>query len=366
MKFGRKLEACCARLPQHRDAMLAYKAIKKGLKKGMPDRGAFTARLQKEVDRLNDHVSKLLAQFEHEAALMMPEEDGWAPYHDLARISSACGATIAFIHANQMGLRKIAKKYDKKRTLVLDQVGGLDASPTRQSVMLRWLERASFCTTTLAQLAELQQHLLLACSEDKRHLLLHVQHAAAMCLGETLAGTLSQPYARSPSPPASLTPGVVAKFTSLLLPMTLPAATATGPGTSGAGAVTARLPPPLPPSEPELALPPSLPEVAVARRGRPPPSPVHAQFVRLLLSPDSKLAKQRRFIRRHQKRPEAARHHEPLVRSNLNPNAVEDCDDEVAAATGYGMSDPYGCSLPPMLQRLQPAVLSGPMNGLFT
>ena len=376
MKFGASLSAAKVLLPIHSEHFFPYNDIKKAMRESLPPRSAFTNTLQKEVDRLTDYVEAHVLFLERAAAAMQATEDGLAPYAELSRISAAAGTAIAFIHANRSGLRKIAKKYDKKRASVLSPLGGIDASPTRQAVVLRWLEKAPLCTTSLARLTELQQALHLVCPVEKHHLLSHVQQTSASCLDDLHAnGTPSSSPSEvgfSASPPAP----------SEQLPPLLPPSLVPGPAL-----------PPLAAAAPSSAA--SAAEVPVLG--------VQNRLARLMLSLDSKptrAARQRRFSweqhemdsprkvvegqrrysweqhespleqrsiqryslerspQRYERSPQ--RHpHEPTIPSQLSRDEGEAAEE--GEATGYGYA---GC-LPPTLQPAQPAVVAS-INGLFS
>lgn len=179
MKYGKFLveQMQHPRMHAHASAYVQYKAIKKALgNERLMSPEAFAQILRQEIQHLNAHSAAVMYSLDAELAASA----AIIPYDDCARLASLVGSTLAFIEANSVGLRKLGKKYDKKRRDMSHM--SLSSTPPvekREHLVLRWLELAPFCTACKPRLAVLRQQLLERCSADKRHLAAHVMDRSA-------------------------------------------------------------------------------------------------------------------------------------------------------------------------------------------
>ena len=176
MKFGRTLELARA-LPtqiQHCDKYLPYKALKKMLKETPPTKNSLVDTLQDEMCKMDSHVSFCVDSLEDAAKNV--GKDGFAR---LSHLSVQVGAVLAFIEYNREGLRKIAKKFDKRRPLLPTSTGCSEAYQSVQAIVVCHLDLADFCTSQPERLHSIQEQLLSKCNEEKRHLLEHAFKSAS-------------------------------------------------------------------------------------------------------------------------------------------------------------------------------------------
>lgn len=178
MKFGRTLQLARALPTQvhHCDKYLPYKAMKKMLKEtepNLPTQNAFVDVLLSEMCKLESYVSFCVDSLE--SAAKDVAKNGFAR---LSHLSVQVGAVLAFIEYNREGLRKIAKKFDKRRS-VQPMPSCSEAYQSVQAIVLYHLDLADFCTSQPERLRSIQEQLLSSCNEEKRHLLEHAFKSAA-------------------------------------------------------------------------------------------------------------------------------------------------------------------------------------------
>ena len=146
MKYAATLHETRSRAGQeaHAPHYVQYAAIKKGFKAGLPTEAEFVAALQNEVSRLSEYVASCLA------AMTITEDSS---NEELVRCSGACGSLNIFITRNREGVRKIAKKYDRKAR------GTSEHRTQAQAQAQQLLETAGFCNHSLQVTLDLQLQL---------------------------------------------------------------------------------------------------------------------------------------------------------------------------------------------------------------
>jgi hypothetical protein len=129
MKFGQQIRAHRRQPKQcdHVQAYIDYKLIKRQLRV-QPTPSNFESMVRQQIVAVNAHVATIVAKFE-----FLGETDC-----DEAK-ESLRTSTASFIEVSAIGLRKLAKKFDKQR-----------CEQMHEPLMLRWLTQEPFCTTHYA------------------------------------------------------------------------------------------------------------------------------------------------------------------------------------------------------------------------
>ena len=131
----------------HAAHYVQYKAIKKAFRIALPSETEFIAMLKNELAQINQHVEGCIGTM----ASVTPD----ASFLELSQCSAACGSLNTFIQHNRDGIRKIAKKYDKKVKTATGQSGMTAAQAQAQQL----LDVAPFCTILLERTLDLQTQL---------------------------------------------------------------------------------------------------------------------------------------------------------------------------------------------------------------
>ena len=178
---------------EHAPFYVQCEAMEKILQAERPCSCEFDVLMNQEVGKVNSHVV---------ACLGVLESASPASENELVRCSSKCGSLINFIHCNRNALREIAKEFNEKMR------NATWACCTRFS--MRTIEDASFCTSLLERVLNVQERVLNVQEEgggdsSLRRLLTEVYEVAAgLSESPSFRGIPKAPAApRMPSMPIS-------------------------------------------------------------------------------------------------------------------------------------------------------------------
>ena len=148
---------------EHAPFYVQCEAIERTLQSERPCSYEFDVIMNREIEKVNSHVVACLGVLESAS----PASD-----NELVRCSSQCGILGTFIHCNRNALREIAKEFNEKMR---------DATwACRTRFSMQTIEAASFCTSLLERVLNVQARLEESVLSDPlRRLLTEVYEASA-------------------------------------------------------------------------------------------------------------------------------------------------------------------------------------------
>ena len=148
---------------EHAPFYVQCEAIERTLQSERPSSYEFNVIMNREIEKVNSHVVACLGVLESAS----PASD-----NELVRCSSQCGILGTFMHCNRNALREIAKEFNEKMR---------DATwACRTRFSMQTIEAASFCTSLLERVLNVQARLEESVLSDHlRRLLTEVYEASA-------------------------------------------------------------------------------------------------------------------------------------------------------------------------------------------
>ena len=167
---------------EHAPFYVQCEAIERTLQSERPCSYEFDVIMNREIEKVNSHVVACLGVLESAS----PASD-----NELVRCSSQCGILGTFIHCNRNALREIAKEFNEKMR---------DATwACRTRFSMQTIEAASFCTSLLERVLNVQARLEESVLSDHlRRLLTEVYEASA---GLSESSDKSPSFRRAPKAP---------------------------------------------------------------------------------------------------------------------------------------------------------------------